>query len=208
MFNLKLDQFFCEREGHPLFNPVTVSIEPGDIIHIAGPNGAGKTTLLRALCGLFDEWSGNLYWQGRSMRAPDYDVRAQLLYLGHAPGVTKALSAAENLRWAFGVRGECTDFSISEALDKVGLAGYENIPCHQMSAGQLRRVALARLYVTTTKVWLLDEPFTAIDKKGVAQLETLLHTHVSNGGMVLMTTHQSLSQQNIRTLELEPYARA
>jgi heme exporter protein A len=201
--SLEFRQFTCLRDGHPLFKPLNFSLNGGEVVQIAGPNGAGKTTFLRSLCGLFDEWTGEMLWQGNSLRVPDFSLRSQLLYLGHQPGVKKSLTAGENLRWFFGVQGVPFPGLVSTALAQVGLDGYEDTLCYQMSAGQLRRVALARLYITNAIIWILDEPFTAIDRFGVQNLETLLQRHVSNGGLVIMTTHQPLAIPGVRLVELQ-----
>ncbi len=203
MLSLEFRQFTCLRDGYPLFQPLDFSLKGGEVVQIAGPNGAGKTTFLRSLCGLFDEWTGEMLWQGGALRVPDFSLRSQLLYLGHQPGVKKSLTAGENLRWLFGVQGVPFPGSISAALAEVGLEGYEDTPCYQMSAGQLRRVALARLYITKAAIWILDEPFTAIDRFGVQNLETLLQRHVSNGGLVILTTHQPLAIAGVRLIELQ-----
>lgn len=203
MPSLEFRQFTCLRDGYPLFNPLDFSLQGGEIVQIAGPNGAGKTTFLRSLCGLFDEWTGEMLWQGNSLRVPDFSLCSQLLYLGHQPGVKKSLTAGENLRWFFGVQGVAFPGSVAAALAQVGLDGHEDTMCYQMSAGQLRRVALARLYITKATIWILDEPFTAIDRFGVQNLETLLQRHVSNGGLVILTTHQPLAIPGVRLIELQ-----
>lgn len=203
MLSLEFRQFTCLRDGHPLFKPLSFSLQGGEVVQIAGPNGAGKTTFLRSLCGLFDEWIGEMLWQGNCLKVPDFSLCSQMLYLGHQPGIKKSLTAAENLRWLFGVQGVSFPGSMAAALAQVGLEGYDDTPCYQMSAGQLRRVALARLYITQAKIWILDEPFTAIDRFGVQNLETLLQRHVSNGGLVILTTHQALAIPGVRSIELE-----
>jgi len=205
--SLEFRQFTCQRDGHPLFNPLNFALNGGEVVQIAGPNGAGKTTFLRSLCGLFDEWTGEMLWQGMPLRAPDFSLCSQLLYLGHQPGVKKSLTAGENLRWFFGVQGMPFPGAVSDALAQVGLHGYEDTFCYQMSAGQLRRVALARLYISRAAIWILDEPFTAIDRFGVQNLETLLQRHVSNGGLVILTTHQPLAISGVRLIELQMASR-
>lgn len=201
---LEFKDFYCERDGEALFSPLNFSLSTGDVVQILGPNGAGKTTFLRAMCGLFSDWHGRMIWHQEELRHPDFDMKSQLLYLGHQPGVKQALTAKENLQWYFGMLGLPFPGHLLEALAKVGLSGYEDVPCFQMSAGQHRRVALARLYVTSASVWVLDEPFTAIDKRGVKNLETLIRSHASNGGLVILTTHQPLSIEGVTPIELIP----
>lgn len=202
--SLECRDLSCERDGGALFRPVSFRIEAGAILQISGPNGAGKTTFMRALCGLFSDWTGQLFWNGNPYRHPDYDMRSAILYLGHQPGIKKTLTARENLNWIFGVQGLVFPGGVEEALDKVGLAGYEDVPCYQMSAGQMRRVALARLYVSQAPLWILDEPLTAIDKEGVRSLEMRIQGHAQSGGMVLLTTHQPLAIPEVRMVELSP----
>lgn len=205
---LEFKKFSCNRGGEALFEPLTFALDEGDVVQIVGPNGAGKTTFLRSICGLFGDWQGAMTWRGEALRQPDFDMKSDLLYLGHQPGVKKSLTARENLQWYFGMLGLPFPGHIKEALAKVGLSGYEDVPCYQMSAGQHRRVALARLYVTSATVWVLDEPFTAIDKRGVKNLETLITGHASNGGVVILTTHQPLSIASVTVVELTPYRRS
>ncbi len=134
-----------------------------------------------------------------------FDYRQQLLYIGHLPGIKAALSPIENLRWYQAVSGPAQNSEISEALAQLGLGGYEDVPCAQLSAGQLRRVALARLYLSKALVWILDEPFTAIDKPGVASLEALMARHTGAGGVVLLSSHQDLALEGLRRIDLLDY---
>lgn len=134
-----------------------------------------------------------------------FDYRQQLLYIGHLPGIKAALSPRENLRWYQAVSGPTQSREISNALAQLGLAGYEDVPCAQLSAGQLRRVALARLYLSRALVWILDEPFTAIDKPGVANLEALMARHTQAGGLVLLSSHQDLALEGLRRIDLLDY---
>lgn len=170
-----------ERGGRELFRDLSFAVQPGQLVQIEGPNGAGKTSLLRILAGL------SRYGFGGSVQR-----HAPQLYLGHHAAVKALLTPRENLAWH--VAGECvhSDLEIESALERVGLYGYEDVPSMTLSAGQHRRVNLARLYLSSSPLWLLDEPFTAIDKTGVAELEQLLVTHVEGGGAVVMTSHQPL----------------
>lgn len=208
VLSLEFRHFTCERDGYPLFEPLSFVLSAGEVVQISGANGAGKTTFLRSISGLFSDWQGEMLWCGQAMRRPSYEMLCNLLYLGHQPGVKKSLTAGENLEWAFGVQGQSFPGDIDSALTEVGLAGYRHVPCFQMSAGQNRRVALARLYVTEASIWILDEPFTAIDKLGVENLETLIKKHVSNGGLVILTTHQPLALSGVRLIELQRAAEA
>ena len=170
-----------ERGGRELFRDLSFAVQPGQLVQIEGPNGAGKTSLLRILAGL-----SRYGFDGSVQR------HAPQLYLGHHAAVKALLTPRENLAWH--VAGECvhSDLEIESALERVGLYGYEDVPSMTLSAGQHRRVNLARLYLSSSPLWLLDEPFTAIDKSGVAELEQLLVSHVEGGGAIVMTSHQPL----------------
>jgi heme exporter protein A len=178
---LSADQLSLERGGRELFSNLTFQINPGDLIQLAGDNGAGKTSLLRILAGL-----SRYGFDGTVQR-----LSAQL-FLGHLPAVKGLLTPRENLAWHVDGRDTCSDEDIEQALEKVGLYGYEDVPSHNLSAGQHRRVNLARLYLSQCPLWLLDEPFTAIDRSGVASLEALIVDKVNSGGAVILTSHQPL----------------
>ncbi|MBP6700709.1 MAG: cytochrome c biogenesis heme-transporting ATPase CcmA [Halioglobus sp.] len=170
-----------ERGGRELFRDLAFAVLPGQLLQVDGPNGAGKTSLLRILAGL-----SRYGFTGRVER------NAPLLYLGHHPAVKALLTPRENLAWHVAGEAAYANPQIEEALARVGLCGYEDVPSHALSAGQHRRVNLARLYLSARPLWLLDEPFTAIDRDGVAQLEALLVAHAQRGGAVIMTSHQAL----------------
>lgn len=207
---LEIKDLMCERDERVLFRGVNFSFYPGEVVQIAGPNGAGKTTLLKILTGLSNLFEGEIHWRGKKRDA--YDFYSSLLYLGHHPGVKVSLTAMENLAWYFGINGAKQDgveqvvqpdpAELTKSLEKVGLSGYEDVLCAQMSAGQQRRVGLARLYCSKAPLWILDEPFTAIDKKGVANLETKISEHAQAGGLTLLTTHQPLNIDNVRVVDL------
>jgi heme exporter protein A len=203
---LLCQQLSCERDGRVLFSGLDLEINSGDVLQIEGPNGCGKTTLLRALITLLPEFSGDIQWQGRSIQQVRADYLANLLFIGHLPGVKKTLTPRENLAFLTHLHQGCDKATIDGALARVGLYGYEDMPGHQLSAGQLRRVGLARLYLSQALVWVLDEPYTAIDKQGVVNLEQLFVEHASRGGCVILTTHQAPSMPNLKTLALQDYA--
>lgn len=199
----------CVRDERTLFSGLSFTIEPGDIVQIEGRNGAGKTSLLRILAGLSSPDAGEVRWQGVSTRRQRDIFHQQLLYLGHQPGVKSVLTAFENLAFYLSVngptvKGNASAEAIYQALENVGLLGYEDVTVTQMSAGQQRRVALARLWLSDAPLWILDEPLTAIDKQGVTTLITLFEQHAQQGGMVLLTTHQDLQGVNrhVRKLRL------
>ena len=194
----------CVRDERTLFSGLSFTIEPGEMVQIEGRNGAGKTSLLRILAGLSSPDAGEVRWQGVSTRRQRDIFHQQLLYLGHQPGVKSVLTAFENLAFCQSVTGKTDADAIYQALENVGLLGYEDVTVGQMSAGQQRRVALARLWLSDAPLWILDEPLTAIDKQGVATLIALFEQHAQRGGMVLLTTHQDLQGVNrdVRKLRL------
>ncbi len=186
----------CERDSRTLVDGLNLSIEPGHIYQVEGPNGSGKTTLLRVLCGISSRYTGDIHWQGQPAQKVKTVYHSQLLYLGHSSGVKAALSPRENLQWHAslkGLQGDEAESAILAALDKVGLYGYEDAACFTLSAGQQRRVGLARLFLGDAKLWILDEPFTAIDKQGVKELESWIADYAANGGTVILTTHHELT---------------
>lgn len=188
----------CERDDRWLFQELDLDIRAGEIVRIEGPNGSGKTTLLKILSGQLADYLGELFWNGQPMRRARGSFLSSLLYMGHAPGVKGALTPLENLAWYQAMAGEPDDEPARlEALEGVGLVGFEDLPAGQLSAGQQRRVALARLELTPRPLWVLDEPFTAIDRDGVAALEARLVAHARAGGCVLVTTHHDLGDSGV-----------
>ena len=183
---------FCERDDRVLFSDLELSLDAGELLQVQGSNGSGKTTLLRILCGLNSSYEGELFWQGVPIDDDRETFLASLLYLGHRVGVNKILTARENLRWSAALHCPKTDRDIEAALEAVGLMGYADIACRNMSAGQQQRVSLARLLLSPARLWVLDEPFTTLDVTGVKILENLLADHVARGGAVLVTTHHQL----------------
>ncbi|QFU76090.1 cytochrome c biogenesis heme-transporting ATPase CcmA [Halioglobus maricola] len=179
---LTAESLSLERGGRQLFRDLSFVIEAGQLVQIEGANGAGKTSLLRILAGL-----SRYGFEGEVTR------HAPMLYLGHQSGVKGMLTPRENLAWHVSGEGTFSRGAIDEALEKVGLFGYEDVPSNALSAGQHRRVNLARLYLSTSPLWLLDEPFTAIDVGGVAELEALKVAHVKSGGAIVLTSHQALN---------------
>ena len=202
---LEVKNLYCERDERVLFDKLCFKVEIGEVLQIEGQNGSGKTTLLRILCGLSDAFEGQLFWQGEDLDEVREDYYQAMLYVGHLAGVKGALTPEENLEWMSRLAPHLNKLSIYEALKKVGLYGFEDVPCHTLSAGQQRRVGLARLYLSSAPLWILDEPFTALDKKGVAEKEALIASHVLAGGTVILTTHHELNIPNktIRTINLD-----
>lgn len=200
---LELDDIACERDDRLLFSQLSANFVAGDLVQILGPNGAGKTSLLRIIAGLTPASRGDIRYKGQSLQASRWHFAQDSLYLGHLAGVKKSLTPEENLQWFMAQQPVKSD--IFSALKKVGLKGYEHSTCDQLSAGQFRRVALARLHMSAATIWILDEPFTAIDKSGVAMLEELLAQHQARGGLVLLTSHQDLAIPGIKRIHLENF---
>lgn len=201
---LTTERLSCEREAWPLFDALSFRLQAGGALQVVGPNGSGKTTLLRTLAGLRAPAGGRILWRGRPVGRQRWSLGRDLLYLGHQPGVKRGLSPRENLHWLASL-GSAVTGDPARALARVGLAGLEDTPCDQLSAGQLRRVALARLYASSARLWLLDEPFTAIDRAGVEQLQTCLADHCRSGGAVILTSHQPVSLPNLERLDLAEF---
>ncbi|MFM5753618.1 cytochrome c biogenesis heme-transporting ATPase CcmA [Aeromonas veronii] len=207
---LQVNNLSCVREDRTLFEHLSFSVAPGDLVQIEGPNGVGKTSLLRLLTGLSQPFAGEVCWNGEIIRHCRDEYHANLLYLGHQPGVKAALTPFENLKFYQQLHHpQQTETDLWQILARVGLAGFEENPTGQLSAGQQRRVALARLWLSQkAALWILDEPFTAIDKQGVKVLEQLFLEHAERGGMVILTTHQDLTlmQGRLKTISLTPFA--
>ncbi|MAM70685.1 MAG: heme ABC transporter ATP-binding protein CcmA [Gammaproteobacteria bacterium] len=204
---LGVKDLYCERDDRVLFRNLGFETAAGDIWQIQGSNGSGKTTLLRILCGLNDEYQGEIHWNGQALHKVRADFHRQLFYLGHAPAINKTLTPRENLRWFCASRGLDKTDEIKQALNSFKLYGYDDLPCYQLSAGQQRRVSLARLKLSAAPLWIVDEPFTALDKAGVAELEAFLESHADNGGTVILTTHHSLNMKSpVKTIDLDALA--
>ena len=183
----------CTVAGRVLFDELSLSLQPGDLVEIRGPNGSGKSTLLRCLVGLQPPDAGNIH---RSVGS---------LYVGHRPGICGRMTPIENLRWLAGITNADTE-TIGAALDRVGLDESRDDICDSLSAGQQRRVALARLLVSAAPLWILDEPLTALDDDGRDLVGEMLTRHRATGGAAVCATHQPLSTaadgQGIRILAL------
>jgi heme exporter protein A len=195
-------KLYCERDDRVLFKNLDFDLLEGQVMQVQGSNGSGKTTLMRILCGLNDGYEGSIKWYGQDIEEQAASFFASLLYIGHRVGVSKVLTPIENLRFSCSLKQAVSDEQIMAALKEVGLRGFEESPCYTLSAGQQQRVSLARLVISPASLWVLDEPFTTLDVKGVAQLEGLLRRQAQSGGSVLVTTHHSLDIPELSILSL------
>ena len=191
----------CERGGRTLFSALSFGLRPGELLRVAGANGSGKTSLLRILCGLLAPAAGTVQWQGNDITALREDYSTRLVYVGHAPAVKDDLTAAENLAITCRLAGNPQpQASIAKALERFRLS---NSPTKKLSQGQRRRAALARLVLSERQpLWLLDEPFSALDPEGIAVLKALVQEQRSRGGAVVFTTHQDAGIAGARVIEL------
>jgi heme exporter protein A len=182
----------CERGGRELFRALSFSVGPGDALRVAGANGRGKTSLLRILCGLLSPVAGEVRWKGELIGALREEYSRQLVYVGHAPAVKDELTAFENLAFTWVISGRGMPVpadSLMEALDRLKVPA--NAPVKKLSQGQRRRVLLARLAASENQLlWLLDEPFAALDVDAVRIVEDLVAAHTQRGGLVVYTSHQ------------------
>ncbi len=200
----------CMRGDKTLFAGLSLDLAPGEALHVRGPNGLGKTTLLRALCGLSRPVRGEIRWRGEKVSDLGEDFTAEVAYVGHLNGIQGDLTASENLRLAgriFTRRGE-EGLGARDALERVGLRAQSERPARHLSQGQKRRLALARLLVLRRPLWVLDEPFTALDVASVASLSSLIGEHMAEGGLALVVSHQAFDLPGIRDFELAHYCRA
>ncbi len=182
----------CERDERMLFKDLSLHINNGDFIQIAGANGCGKTTLLKLLAGLNHSYTGQLNWHKQPLQAQFHDYAQNRLYLGHLSAIKLTLTCLENLRW-LASPWQVSANTLNTALAEVKLYGYEDSLCQTLSAGQKRRVALALLLCSPAPLWILDEPFTALDSEGVEWLIKQMQQHVAKGGAVVVTSHHALT---------------
>jgi len=190
---LELRDLGCVRGRRTLFRGLNVTLGPGQLLRVSGANGAGKTSLLRMLCGLLAPAQGQLLWQGENVGAVREAFHRQLVYLGHAAALKDELTPLENLQVAARLGGMAPDEPAArQALADAGLRGREMVPSRTLSQGQRRRAALARLPLGTALLWVLDEPFNSLDTAATAWLLGLIEAHLRRGGLVVLTSHQSV----------------
>ncbi len=187
-----------------ILRDVSFTVHAGEFLKITGPNGVGKTTLLRVVCGLLPAESGEVHWCNKPVRGASDEFHAQLGYLGHPNSLKADLTARENLRFLAGLRQALSDKEIDAALDRCGILSRGDLPSRSLSAGQKRRLALARLLLAEASLWVLDEPVTNLDTAGITLVEELIQEHVQRGGLALAAAHQRLLDHspNLRRLEM------
>lgn len=183
----------CVRDDRLLFRDLSLKLAAGEVLQIEGANGSGKTSLLRILCGLRLAEAGQVLWQGEDVSDVREDYYASMIYIGHLPCIKGDLTTLENIRSLLDTRSQSAPLEeIDTALTKVGLAGFDDVPAKALSSGQRRRILLAFLLLSRTKLWILDEPLTALDVQGVALVESMLMEHREAGGSAIFTTHHGM----------------
>jgi heme exporter protein A len=184
----------CVRDDRVLFEGLAFELVSGQVLLLEGKNGSGKTSLLRILCGFREPDAGQVFWCGNAINDSQY--YADMAYVGHLDGDKKELTVLENLKVSLAL-GRFGQYSIQQALTKVHLAYYDDVLVQALSAGQKRRLSLARLLITQNIVWILDEPFTSLDKQGIALIETLMSEHCASGGMIVLTSHHDIELHGV-----------
>lgn len=193
----------CVRGERPLFSGIDLAVDAGEWLHVRGGNGVGKTSLLRLIAGLSQPAEGEIRWDGEPIASSSRAYHSDLLFLGHQGALKEDLSALENIELAAALDGyPSTRVEVSAALRRFGLQGREDLPVRFLSAGQKRRVLLARLLTRKAKLWVLDEPFNALDARGVDMLGALVGEHLAGGGMAVITSHQAVPIAGGKAVEL------
>ena|SRR5450631_2839100 len=200
---LEISNLACVRGDHQLFSGLSFSLSAGELLQVQGENGSGKTSLLRTLCGFMQPAEGEIRWDGRNVQELGEEYYAEMIYLGHLNAIKDELNALENLCISAGLAGCAVDEKEAlSALRRMGLRRREHLPVKVLSQGQRRRVALSRLLVSNARIWILDEPLTALDVGAVGLMQELIGEHLSKGGMVIFTTHQPLQVSGKETRQL------
>ena len=196
----------CSRGDRLLFEDLSVCVRAGEVVQVHGPNGSGKTTLLRVLCGLRRPAGGRIRWRGLDIEPGAPELRADIQYVGHSGGVKLDLTPRENTEVAIGLCARPTGTTAAAALSRLGIGRLRDVPARTLSAGQRQRVALARLLTCAGALWVLDEPFTALDTRGIALVDEMLCEHAAAGGAALITSHHpvALGRTTPRLVRIDP----
>jgi heme exporter protein A len=203
--SLEAIDLHCARGERSLFSALSFTLRGGELLRIGGPNGSGKTSLLRIACGLLEPTRGEVRWAGENIRRLQEEFWRRIVYIGHASAIKDDLTSAENLRVACTLAGiRVQPARIGEALREFGLGGCENLPTRVLSQGQRRRVALARLALSEAMpLWILDEPFAALDTAAVERVQNLIAEHLARGAAVVLTTHLETRITAATTLRID-----
>jgi heme exporter protein A len=200
---LQVDKVHVWRGDRHVLQGVCIEVHPHELLHVSGPNGTGKTTLLRVMSGLLRPEQGSVTWRGQSIVRQRTEYQAALAYAAHEPALKGDLTALENLHFSVGLKRRSSLAELRAALDRAGVAACAELPARVLSAGQRRRVSLARVLAMHASIWLLDEPYANLDAAGSELVSDLLQTHVQQGGLALVVAHRDLALRcQVRRLEL------
>jgi len=200
MSKLIVNNLSCQRGYKLLFENLSFELNSGEVLKVSGPNGSGKTSLMKILAGLSSFETGSIDYDDTKINSQRYNL--DFLYLGHLAALSPELSCLENLKYTMRLGNDNLDLDFSDALEKVGLKKFENELVGKLSAGQKKRIALSLLFITQSKVWLLDEPFSALDSKAIKIIETRVEDHCNSGGICILTTHQECNIKNLKEISL------
>lgn len=200
MSKLIVNNLSCQRGYKLLFENLSFELNSGEVLKVSGPNGSGKTSLMKILAGLSSFETGSIDYDDTKINSERYNL--DFLYLGHLAALSPELSCLENLKYTMRLGNDKFDLDFSDALKKVGLEKFENELVGKLSAGQKKRIALSLLFITQSKVWLLDEPFSALDSKAIKIIETRVEDHCNSGGICILTTHQECNIKNMKEISL------
>ena len=200
MSKLIVNNLSCQRGYKLLFENLSFELNSGEVLKVSGPNGSGKTSLMKILAGLSSFETGSIDYDDTKINSERYNL--DFLYLGHLAALSPELSCLENLKYTMRLGNDNLDLDFSDALEKVGLKKFENELVGKLSAGQKKRIALSLLFITQSKVWLLDEPFSALDSQAIKIIESRIEEHCNSGGLCILTTHQDCNIENIKEISL------
>jgi heme exporter protein A len=200
---LDVDQVHVFRGDRHVLRGVSLRLDAGELVHVRGPNGTGKTTLLRVASGLLRPEQGKVTWDGRAIMDTRSEYQRELAFASHEPALKSDLTGVENLRFTVGLKRRVTDAELRAALERAGVAACADLPARVLSAGQRRRVTMARVVAMRASLWLLDEPFTNLDAAGGQLLTQIIDEHLTAGGSALVVAHSALTlTRPVRQLDL------